>query len=115
MGLASARHAACAFGFLLGTPYALLDLPALLNGMAFEMRHYATRGDPGTEGQNALLWYGRYLVRYEGLLPLLAVLESLRALAVRSRKTLLFMAFPALYMLLVSFYVVKNDRTEAGE
>ncbi len=103
--------AACAFGFFLGTPYALLDLPALLNGMAFEMRHYATMGDPGTEGQNALLWYARYLVRNEGLLPLLAVLEALRGLTVRSRKALLFVAFPALYMLLVSFYVVKNDRT----
>jgi len=101
----------CGAGFLLGTPYALLDLPAFLNGMAFEMRHYSTLGDPGTEGQSALLWYARYLMRTEGLVPLLAILEAVRALLARSRKMLLFVSFPLTYILLVSFYVVKNDRT----
>ena len=101
----------CAAGFFLGTPYALLDLPAFLNGLAFEMRHYATLGDPGIEGQNALLWYGGYLLRNEGLIPLLAVIEAVRGLLARSQRTLFFISFPAVYLLLVSFSVVKNDRT----
>jgi 4-amino-4-deoxy-L-arabinose transferase-like glycosyltransferase len=102
---------ASAGGFLIGTPYAFLDLPAFLNDVAFEMRHYGTMGDPGTEGQNALLWYARYLMRSEGLVPLLAGWEGLSSLVARRAKTLLFIAFPAVYMLLVSFYAVKNDRT----
>lgn len=102
---------AVAVGFLLGTPYALLDLPAFLNGVAFEMRHYATIGDPGIEGQNALWWYARYLTRTEGLLLLLAAAATIRGLLARDRKTLFVVSFPLVYMLLVSFYVVKNDRT----
>ena len=31
-------------GFLLGTPYAVLDLPRFLNDMAFETWHYGTAG-----------------------------------------------------------------------
>ena len=31
-------------GFVAGTPYALISLPALLDGMAFEVHHYAIRG-----------------------------------------------------------------------
>ena len=98
-------------GFLVGTPYALLDLPAFLNGVAFEMRHYATIGDPGIEGQNALWWYARYLTRTEGLLPLLAAAETMRGLLSRERRTLFVLSFPLVYVFLVSFYVVKNDRT----
>jgi 4-amino-4-deoxy-L-arabinose transferase-like glycosyltransferase len=100
----------CAAGFLVGTPYALRDLPTFLNGVAFEMRHYATQGDPGTEGQNALVWYARYLIRTEGAIPFLAGAEVLRSRVARSRRTLLFLSFPVSYMLLVSLYVVKNDR-----
>jgi len=102
---------ACAAGFFLGTPYAFLDLPAFLNGLAFELRHYATLGDPGIEGKNALLWYASYLIRTEGLIALLAGLEAGRGMRARSHKTLLFISFPAVYMLVVSFYAVKNDRT----
>ena len=102
---------ACVLGFFLGTPYAFLDLPAFLNGLAFEVRHYAMLGDPGSEGQNALLWDGDYLVRTEGLIPLLAGLEAVRGLLARHQKTLLLLSFPAIYIFLVSSYVVKNDRT----
>ncbi|MBM4431688.1 MAG: phospholipid carrier-dependent glycosyltransferase [Chloroflexi bacterium] len=102
---------AAGVGFLLGTPYALLDLPAFLNGVAFEIRHYATVGDPGIEGQNALWWYARYLTRTEGLVLLLAVTEALRGLLARDRRTLFLLSFPLVYTFFVSFYVVKNDRT----
>lgn len=42
-----------AVGFVAGTPYAVISLPALLDGMAYEVNHYAIRGagpstvDPG--------------------------------------------------------------------
>ncbi len=98
-------------GFLVGTPYAVLDLPAFLNGLAFEVRHYATLGDPGVEGQNAFLWYASFLARSEGLLLPLALLEAGRALLARSQKVLLFLSFPTAYLFLVSFGAVKNDRT----
>jgi 4-amino-4-deoxy-L-arabinose transferase-like glycosyltransferase len=98
-------------GFFAGTPYALLDLPGFLNGVAFELRHYGTLGDPGIEGQNALLWYASYLVRHEGLLPLLAAFGAASGLMARSAKTLLLLSFPAAYLLLTSFGAVKNDRT----
>jgi len=103
--------AACAGGFFLGTPFALLDLPTFLNGVAFEVRHYTLLGDPGTEGQNALLWYAGYLLRAEGPLLLLAILEAGRGILRRGQRTLLFACFPATYMLLVASYAVKNDRT----
>jgi len=103
--------AAVGVGFLLGTPYALLDLPTFLNGVAFELRHYATVGDPGIEGQNALWWYARYLTRTEGLLVLLAAAEALRGLLARERRTLFVLSFPLVYTFLVSSSVVKNDRT----
>lgn len=103
--------AACTGGFFVGTPFALLDLPAFLNGVAFEVRHYTLLGDPGTEGQNALLWYAGYLLRAEGPVVLLAILEAGRGILRRTLRTLLFACFPATYMLLVASYAVKNDRT----
>ncbi len=102
---------ASAGGFLIGTPHAFLDLPAFLNDVAFEMRHYGTMGDPGTEGQNAVLWYARYLLRSEGVAPLVAVWAGLSGVLARRAKTLLFVAFPAVYIMLVASYAVKNDRT----
>ena len=98
-------------GFFLGTPFAFLDLPGFLNGLAFELRHYAALGDPGIEGQNALLWYTTYLTRHEGLLPLFAALEAPLGLISRTKKTLLVLSFPTAYLLLASLGAVKNDRT----
>ncbi len=98
-------------GFFVATPYAFLDLPSFLNGLAFELRHYGILGDPGIEGQNALVWYVMYLARHEGLLPFLAALEAVFGLMSRAVKTLLMLSFPAAYLLLASFGAVKNDRT----
>ncbi len=84
---------ASAAGFLIGAPYALLDLPAFLNDVAFEMRHYGTMGDPGTQGQNAFLWYARYLIHNEGPVLLLAGWAGLSAVRARRTRTLLFLAF----------------------
>lgn len=102
---------ACAVGFLVGTPYAILDLPAFLNGLAFEVRHYATVGDPGTEYQNAWLWYSSFLLRAEGILPLLAVCQAVRGIGARQRRTWFLLSYPLFSLLLVSSYAVKNDRT----
>ena len=102
---------ACGAGFLVGTPYAVLDLPAFLNGVAFEVRHYATVGDPGTEYQNAWLWYSAFLLRAEGLLPLLAVGQAIRGALAHQRQTWFLLSYPLVSLLLVSSYAVKNDRT----
>jgi len=102
---------AAACGFLLTTPFSLLDLSAFLNGVAFEMYHYATMGDPGIEGQNGLLWYAAYLIRNEGIVPLIAAVEGIVGVLSRSMKTLLLASFPAIYLGATSLYVVKNDRT----
>jgi len=98
-------------GFFAGTPYAFLDLPSFLNGLAFELRHYGTLGDPGIEGQNALVWYGRYLLRTEGPLPLLAPVQAIAGLVESRAETLLILSFPVAYLLLASLGAVKNDRT----
>ena len=45
------------------------------------------------------------------LAPLLAAIEGARALLRRRVKTFLFLTFPVVYTLQVSFYKVKNDRT----
>jgi 4-amino-4-deoxy-L-arabinose transferase-like glycosyltransferase len=102
---------ACGVGFLAGTPYSVLDLPAFLNGLAFELRHYATVGDPGSEGQNAWLWYGAYLLRWEGVLPLLALGEGLRGTLMKRKETWFFASLPLGTLFLISSYAVKNDRT----
>lgn len=59
-------------GFFASTPYALLDLPAFLDGLEAQRRNYfAWRGQEGN-----LRWYLEYLWR-QGLGPLLAALAGL--------------------------------------
>lgn len=47
-------------GFLLSTPYALLDLPTFLNGLGFELNHYNSY-QPGYTGQSGV-WYLRSML-----------------------------------------------------
>lgn len=98
-------------GFLIGTPYAFLDLPAFLNGLAFELRHYATVGDPGIETRSALGWYAEYLLRAEGVSLLLGLAQATRGFLRRDRTTIWFASLPAAFIVLTAFSVVKNDRT----
>lgn len=89
--------------FALGTPYALLDLPAFLDGFAYEINHYYVRGHPGadwTGGQFGLfLWYVGQLIRFDGPVALLAIAAPLLAEKEQRRETLIL----ASWLLLVLF------------
>lgn len=96
-------------GFLLATPYALLDWPAFRVGLAFEFNHYST-GHPGMEGR-ALQWYLGHLGVTGGLLLPLALAAVVQGCRARRADTLLVAAFPLLYLAFISLFAVRNDRT----
>ncbi len=98
-----------AVAFFLTTPFALLDYPTFLAGLQYQAQHYSS-GHVGMEG-NTLRWYLSYLWRVEGPVVLLAVLEILHGIYVRSKETVLLSAFPIAYFALISSVVVRNDRT----
>ncbi len=101
--------AACGITFLLGTPFALLDCQKFLTDFQYEVRHYAT-GHPGFEG-DALVWYASHLGRLEGLGAILAAVEIVRGAVIRSKRLILLSAFPLLYLLFISSFVVRFERT----
>jgi 4-amino-4-deoxy-L-arabinose transferase-like glycosyltransferase len=96
-------------GFLVATPYALLDWPAFRVGLAFEFNHYST-GHPGMEGR-ALQWYLGHLGLTGGLLLPLALAAVVQGWRARRADTLLVAAFPLLYLGFISLFAVRNDRT----
>jgi 4-amino-4-deoxy-L-arabinose transferase-like glycosyltransferase len=98
-----------ALAFVLGTPYALIDLQQFLKDMRYEARHYS-EGHAGMEG-HSLTWYLAYLWRFEGPVAVLALLGIVRGLARRSRRTALLAVFPLLYFAFIARFVVRNDRT----
>ena len=49
-----------AVGFVAGTPYALINLPAFLDGMAYEVNHYAIRGHGGATVESGWLHAARF-------------------------------------------------------
>ena len=96
--------------FLFGSPYVFLDLPAFLNDLAFEMRHYSLLAEPGQAG-SSLLWYLDYVWKREGVVALLAAIQIARAGLKRSKKAIYLGTFSLVYFLFVSSYAVRNDRT----
>lgn len=96
-------------GFLVTTPYALLDPSEFMGGLRYEARHYAT-GHAGMEG-NTLEWYLHYMWRTGGVLYIVAVLEILRGIWVRSKSIILLSVFPVTYFAFINSFVVRNDRT----
>ncbi len=101
--------AASALAFLVATPYALLDSETFLTGLRTEAQHYST-GHVGSEG-NALAWYASFLWTTEGLTIVLALLALGYAVYRRDRRLLLLAAFPVIYFVFISTFVVRNDRT----
>lgn len=98
-------------GFLIACPYALLDLPHFLDGVATEIQHYQT-AHVGHEGQYNRIYYFLFLAGH-GFGPVLTglgiygVYELLRR---RERSALLLLAFPVVYMLFVGSYKVRFVR-----
>ncbi len=100
---------AAAGGFLIGTPYALLDLPTFLNGLGFELYHYNTY-QPGYTGQSGM-WYLRAIfTSADAPLGLTWAGGLVYALVRPAKHTILFLAFALLYYLGLARAAVHFER-----
>jgi len=89
-------------GFVIGTPFALLDMPSWLNGMAWEVRHYYVLGHAGAEGDVSSIWYIRKLILNTGLIPVLALM-SFAVESIKRRGLMIVLAiFPIAYFVLIA-------------
>ena len=92
--------------FLAAMPFALLDLPAFLNGLAFDAWHYGAAGHVGFNDEPGLTQLGNYathLMNEFGLAG--AVFATVGSVAVFRRdwrRCLLFFAFPVLLVTLLA-------------
>jgi 4-amino-4-deoxy-L-arabinose transferase-like glycosyltransferase len=100
---------AALLAFFAATPFALVDYQKYLADLRYEAEHYST-GHPGMEG-NSLQFYMAYLWYIEGPIALLAAIEMLRAVIVRSRPLILLALFPTISFGFISSFAVRNDRT----
>ena len=91
--------------FLAVVPYAMLDLPAFLNGLAFDAWHYGTAGHVGFNdepGLTQLRNYTNHLTNEFGLFgAILATVGSVAAFRRDWRRCLLVLAFPVLLLTLL--------------
>ena len=99
----------CGVGFLIGTPFAVLDFPTFWAGMKFQAFHYST-GHPGMEG-NTLKFYLDYMWRTGGILYILSILGIFQGIYARSKEIILLSSFPLVYFVFINLMVVRNDRT----
>jgi len=95
-------------GFVIGTPFALVEPQHFLDGLSFEMSHYST-GHYGMEG-GAIWHYLGTLIYKEGILTSLFFVGAARVLYVRDKTSIYLYSFPCLYLLWVATYEVRNDR-----
>lgn len=96
-------------GFLLFTPFALLDPVSFVLGAGSEAAHYAI-GHEGAEGW-APFWYIGYAVQGEGIITLIAVIGGWLAWKRKDQPLLLVTAFALAYYIFISLFRVRNDRT----
>ncbi|HLC14835.1 MAG TPA: phospholipid carrier-dependent glycosyltransferase [Thermodesulfovibrionia bacterium] len=97
------------FGFILITPYSVLDFLNFGRALKSETMHYST-GHAGMEG-HALTWYIKYLWQTEGVIAALAIVQIVRGVYLRQKETLLTSTFAIVYIAFISHFVVRNDRT----
>jgi 4-amino-4-deoxy-L-arabinose transferase-like glycosyltransferase len=97
-------------GFLGGNPYALGNMDQFLNGLATVLHHYGTH-QPGFEGTGNWRWYIRTLLTSADSLWIVSAATGLAGILWRDwRKGLLVVAFPAIYYLMMSAFVVRFER-----
>lgn len=98
--------------FLAITPYAILDLPAFLDGFAYEINHYYVRGHPGADSLVGPLgnaaWYVAKELYYEGLLLPLAVASPFLVERKRRAECLLLLVWVLLVLALNSSASVRT-------
>jgi hypothetical protein len=95
--------------FFAGTPFALLDFQSFFVGFESEALHYST-GHLGMEG-DTFNFYMTQLLSGDGPIAILAALEVVRGILVRSKAVILLSVFPVVYLLFISQFIVRNDRT----
>lgn len=95
--------------FFLTTPYAILDYTKFLEDSLYEVDHYAS-GHDGMEG-GSLVWYMSYMFYSAGIVYALAFSGMLRGFVTKSREMIILSAFPIVYLVFISSFVVRNDRT----
>jgi hypothetical protein len=115
VGPAALAIAGVVAGFLAGTPYALLRLPAFLDDVAFEVRHYGELGhgaNTGEPGWDQARFYVSWLATWgAGYAVTIAGIAGLGVLAARrSAASLLFLIYPFLFFLLMIDQVVNFPR-----
>ncbi len=98
--------------FVGGSPYSILDLSRFLNDLAFEVGHYSLLSEVGQVG-STWSWYIQYLWGKEGVVLLLAGLQTIRAGLTRSKRDIYVAAFTVGYFCFAASYIVRNDRTLA--
>lgn len=99
----------CGVGFLVATPYALLDYKNFFNAVISAGSVYSS-SHAGMEG-NTLQWYIEYLWSTGSIILILGVLEIFRGIYTRSKEIILLSLFPVLYFLFISSFFIRNDRT----
>jgi 4-amino-4-deoxy-L-arabinose transferase-like glycosyltransferase len=97
-------------GFLGGNPFALGNLPDFLNDLATVLSHYGTE-QPGFEGQGNWRWYIHVFITSADALWVGAGVLGLGSIIWREwKKGLLLIAFPLVYFLMISRFVVRFER-----
>jgi len=97
------------FAFLLSTPFALFDNHLFMTGMTNQFHHYAG-GHQGMEG-NAPAWYLSELWAEGGVASVLAVVQLARLRQHRTALMVVLAGCAIPYLLFISFFTVRNDRT----
>jgi 4-amino-4-deoxy-L-arabinose transferase-like glycosyltransferase len=97
-------------GFFGGNPFALGNLPDFLAGLATVLHHYGTQ-HPGFEGKANWRWYPTvFLTSADALWVVGGALGLIDLLLREWRKGLLLIAFPVIYYLMVSRFIVRFER-----
>jgi hypothetical protein len=97
-------------GFLLFTPYVLIDFPVLVSGFRKIYGHYAGYGHPGYSGSNNWLYYLKSFADM-GILSLLASFAGIAFLLRKfSRESLVVLSFPVIFFIFVSSFKVSFAR-----
>ena len=97
-------------GFLLGTPYAVLELSTFLSSLASVLGHYGAC-QPGFEGGNTWLWYLREtLTSADALIVGLGLAGIVRGVVKHRRSDLVLLSFLVPYYVLTSLWRVRFER-----
>jgi hypothetical protein len=105
--------AASCVAFVVVVPYSILDVPAFLNGLAAEARHYASGhvGFDGAPGMGQLRYYAGHFLGEFGIVGAgLAVLGLVSVAARDARRALIFVAFPVALITLLAVQRVHFPR-----